>query len=369
MERQHRRPSMADVAERAGVSYQTVSRVLNEPHRVRPDTRERVNEAIIELGYARNRAARALKTTRSSLIGVLTDGSSLFGPSETTTAIETAARAAGYAVLLTTVGPGGAADRAVGAELLGAGAEGILVVAAHEGMIDAVRAAASSAPVLAVSAEPPSVPGVQVVGVDQRLGARQVVEHLARTGARHIVHAAGPQNWFDARARRCGFEESLTAMGLDGAVVGPGDWTPRSGYELGTRLARSGLPDAIFAANDMMAIGLINALHERGVRVPQDVSVVGFDNTLGAEFLIPPLTSVAQPFAQLGRLALQRLVGAIEAAAGSDDPGSDKAVGAHAGRGMRADGMGCDNDNGESVTDSLAPRLVVRSSTRPERTH
>ena len=140
-----RRPSMADVAARVGVSYQTVSRVLNEPELVRPDTRDRVREAIAELGYTRNRAARALKTTRSSLIGVLTDGSSLFGPSETTTAIETAAREAGYAVLLTTVshgrnadGTGQQVDQEVGAQLLGSGAEGILVVAAHESMIPAV---------------------------------------------------------------------------------------------------------------------------------------------------------------------------------------------------------------------------------------
>src|SRR5690625_5309871 len=106
MDRIPRRPSMADVAARAGVSYQTVSRVLNEPQIVRPDTRARVEESIAALGYTRNRAARTLKTTRSSLIGVLTDGSSLFGPAETTTAIETAAREAGYAVLLTTVAPG-----------------------------------------------------------------------------------------------------------------------------------------------------------------------------------------------------------------------------------------------------------------------
>src|SRR5690606_20272138 len=99
-----RRPSMADVAGRAGVSYQTVSRVLNEPQIVRPDTRERVLAAIAELGYTRNRAARALKTSRSSLIGMLNDGSSLFGPTETTTAIEAAARRAGYSMLLTTVG-------------------------------------------------------------------------------------------------------------------------------------------------------------------------------------------------------------------------------------------------------------------------
>src|SRR5690625_2985621 len=131
MDRIPRRPSMADVAARAGVSYQTVSRVLNEPQIVRPDTRVRVEEAIAALGYTRNRAARALKTTRSSLIGVLTDGSSLFGPAETTTAIETAAREAGYAVLLTTVAPGSVREGEIGGQLLGSGADGMRGMAAH----------------------------------------------------------------------------------------------------------------------------------------------------------------------------------------------------------------------------------------------
>lgn len=335
-----RRPSMADVAARSGVSYQTVSRVLNEPDIVRPETRSRVLEAITELGYTRNRAARALKTTRSSLIGVLTDGSSLFGPAETTTAIETAAREAGYSVLLTTVGADDTGDREVGAELLGSGADGILVVAAHEAMVPAVAAVARSTPVLAVSAQPPRVPGVEVVGVDQRLGARQVIEHLARTGARSVVHAAGPAHWFDARARRDGFEQALEDHGLDGEVVGPGDWTPRSGYDLTNALVREGLPDAIFAANDMMAIGVMHALHEHRLRIPEDVAVVGFDNTLGAEFLVPALTTVAQPFAELGRLALARLLCLLEERSVPD-----------------------------GTPHTLPPRLVVRRSTRPERTH
>lgn len=334
-----RRPSMADVAARAEVSYQTVSRVLNEPDIVRPDTRDRVREAIAALGYTPNRAARALKTTRSSLIGLLTDGSSLFGPAETTTAIETAAREAGYAVLLTTV-VADDPDRAVATELLGSGVDGILVVAAHEGMTAAVTAAARSTPVLAVSARRPATPGVAVVGVDQERGTREVVEHLARTGARTVVHLAGPQDWFDALSRREGFEQALTACGLDGEVKGPGDWSPRSGYELTCDLLRKGLPDAIFAANDMMAIGVLHALHQHGLRVPEDVSVVGFDNTLGAEFLIPSLTTVAQPFAELGRSALTHLLCLLE---GQEPP--------------------------PELPSTLPPRLVVRRSTPPERTH
>ena len=335
-----RRPSMGDVADRAGVSYQTVSRVLNEPDIVRPDTRERVLEAITALGYTRNRAARALKTARSSLLGVLTDDLALFGPAETTTAIETAAREAGYSVVLTSMPHGPRGAHQIGAELLGSGVEGILVIAAHEGMSAAVSAVARSTPVVAVSAQPPREAGMEVVGIDQGRGAHLVVEHLQRTGARSIVHLAGPTDWFDARARRAGFTAGLEALTLDGEVVGPGDWTPRSGYELTTSLLRSGLPDAIFAANDMIAIGVLHALHENGLRVPEDVAVVGFDNTLGAEFLIPSLTTVAQPFAEVGREALRHLVSLLE-----------------------GDGPSCEAPR------PLPPRLVVRRSTLPERTH
>ena len=355
-----RRPSMADVAARSGVSYQTVSRVLNEPGIVRPETRDRVQRAIDDLGYTPNRAARALKTTRSSLIGLLTDGSSLFGPAETATAIETAAREAGYSVLLTTVGTAAhaaagaadgarrgtadgaprAADTSAGASLIGSGVDGILVVAAHEGMLPVVAAAAASIPVVAVSAQPTSAPGVEVVGVDQHRGAREVVHHLARTGVRTVAHLPGPSDWFDARARLHGFEQALGELGIDGTTTAPGDWTPRSGYELTCGLLASGLPDAIFAANDMMAIGALHALDEHGVRVPQDVAVVGYDDTVGAEYLIPSLTTVSQPFAELGRLALHRLLEVLDGA----DPASHG-------------------------TTTLPPRLVVRRSTRPERTH
>src|SRR5699024_6982385 len=163
--------------------YQTVSRVLNEPEIVRAATRQRVLEAISALGYARNRAARALKTSRSALIGVLTDDLSLFCPAETTTAVCAVARDAGYSVVLTTMvyAPGSA--RQLGAELLGAVVEGMLVIAAHEGMSPAGSAVAGTSPVVVVSAQPSRESRVDMVGIGQALGARMVVELLQRTGA------------------------------------------------------------------------------------------------------------------------------------------------------------------------------------------
>jgi DNA-binding LacI/PurR family transcriptional regulator len=363
-----RRPSMTDVAARAQVSYQTVSRVLNEPDRVRPATRQRVEAAILDLGYTRNRAARALKTTRSSLIGVLTDGSSLFGPSQTTTAIETAARAAGYGVLLTTVSREETDGRRLGTELLGSGVDGILVVAPHEAMVPAVQDVARSTPVLTVSSGT-GLPSTDTVGVDQQLGARLVMEHLADTGRRRVVHAAGPSDWFDARARRAGFEQTLEELDIDGTVVTApsADWSPRAGYEIGRELATGALPDAIFAANDMMAIGLLRALHEAGVRVPQDVAVVGFDNTLGSAFLVPPLTTVSQPFEELGRTALEQLVAHLESGrrghaqpqGGSPENGNAPGNGNDSGS-----GHGNGNGNHTGTRRLLPPELVVRESSR-----
>lgn len=329
-----RRPSMADVARRAGVSIQTVSRVLNEPELVRESTREAVTAAIADLGYMRNRAARALKTTRSSLIGVLTDGTGLFGPIETTTAIEAAAREAGYAVLLTTARPGDE-GRAVGAELHGSGADGIVVIAGHDAMLPAVEAVARTTPVLAVTAEPSDLPGVRTVGVDQRAGARQVVEHLRERGRGRIAHLAGPEDWADARARRDGVLEALEATGIDGEVLAGGDWTPASGAAMTERLLAAGRPDAIFAANDLMAMGVLHTLARHGLRVPEDVAVVGFDDVIGAGYLRPGLTTVAQPFSGLGHEALTQLVAAVEGGAPAEVP------------------------------QALAPTLVVRGSTDP----
>lgn len=307
----YRRPSMSDVAQRAGVSYQTVSRVLNNPEIVRADTRARVEEAIQHFGYARNRAARTLKTARSSLIGVLTDGSSHFGPSETTTAIEAAAREADYSILLTTVSPDSEPDSNFAAGLNEFGTDGLLVVAAYETMIPAIQSMASHTPVVAVTSEQIGVDGVATVGVDQYGGAMSVVEHLHEIGARSAVMLAGPSEWFDARTRVKGFLAGLDAYGLDGHATDPGDWSPESGYRLVHELAKSGMPDAIFAANDLMAVGAAHALRELGVSMPEEIALVGFDDLRTSRYLAPPLTTVAQPFAEVGRAAFERLISGL----------------------------------------------------------
>lgn len=324
---------MTDVAARAAVSSQTVSRVLNEPTRVKPSTRERVETAIAELGFTRNRAARALKTTRSSIIGVLTDGSALYGPAATTAAIEAAAHSAGYATLLSTVSTDGDGDGRKANELMENGADGIIVVAPHDGMLPTVRAIARTAPIVSVSAGALDIERVTSVGVDQARGAREVVEYLAHTGYRSVVHLQGPTSWFDARERVAGFLEAGDELGLATELSEPADWSAEAGYAFGERLLRGALPDAVFAANDLMALGLLHVLHRHGVVVPKDIAIVGFDDISGAKFFTPPLSTVRQPFKKLGRTAVEQLL---------------------AGMGSR-----------EHARPDLAPELIVRESSRP----
>ncbi|MFC0674668.1 LacI family DNA-binding transcriptional regulator [Brachybacterium hainanense] len=335
-----RRPSMTDVADRAGVSYQTVSRVLNAPERVRPETRTRVEAAIAELGFTRNRAARALRTTQSRIIGVLTDGSALYGPAATLGAVESAAHAAGYATLLSSADPRGAAGERTGQELLESGADGIIVIAPHEGMLPTLAAIARTTPVVSVTAGAPPLPGVTMVAVDQARGARDVAQHLAETGRSRVVHLQGPASWFDARGRRAGFVEAAAALGLDAEVAAPGDWSAEAGAAYGERLLRGPLPDAVFAANDLMALGLLHVLNSHGVRVPEQVAVVGFDDVAGAAFFTPALSSVRQPFDRLGEAAVARLLAGFDA------------------------GASAPSDRGPTAPAGLAPELIVRESSR-----
>lgn len=310
-----RPPGMMAVARLAGVSHQTVSRVLNTPEAVRPATRDRVVAAMRELGYSRNLAARALVTQQTALLGVLWTGAAYFGPSGTVGGIEVAARAAGYSTL---VGALEAYDegevKALFRTFRDRGVEGIAVVAPRERVAELAREYAAGIPVVLV-ADDDSDPSLSTVAVDQELGGRLATEHLLERGCRRVWHLAGPGDWFDARARARGWRAALADAGLEAPDVVRGDWSPESGYEAGRALVASGeVPDGIFCGNDAMAVGLIAALRDAGVDVPGSVSVVGFDDLAGVAYFAPPLTTVAQPFAELGAKALEVLVGAIAGA-------------------------------------------------------
>ena len=306
-----RPPSIVEVAESAGVSRQTVSRVVNDVPGVLPDTRERVMAAIATLGYRRNRAAASLVTQRSGLIGVVTVGSFLFGPTSTLTAIEQAARERGYTILLSTlrsseldeIGPSLAAT-------LERGVEAIIVIASREEMVRRLAAIESPVPVLLVGPRVAGVGGLTTLSVDQRAGASMAVDFLVEQGHRDIALLVGPPAWVDAQDRREAAVEQCRAYGIRPRLM-DGDWSAASGHQAGLLLvaeAGSGgaqLPTAVFAANDAMALGLLSAFHERGVSVPGTVSVVGFDDVAESAFYSPPLTTVRQDFSALGARVIE----------------------------------------------------------------
>ena len=315
-----RRPGMVDVARRAGVSHQTVSRVLNNPASVRPATRERVLAAIEELGYRRNMAARALVTDSSRMIGVMTAFSRFYGPASTTAAIELAARRSNYGTLVASlqVGDEEEIDEALGF-LVNRGVDGLIAVAPSTGIARAAVRAARGVPMVVVADGFAPSERIHVVSVDQGLGAGMAVRHLAGRGRGRIAHIAGPGDWFDARARAAGWRAALEDSGLEAMEAVEGDWGPQSGYRAGVELltGRAGqVPDAVFCANDLMALGLLAAARDLGARVPGDLAVVGYDDTAGAGFFSPPLTTLSQPFDELGRLCLEVLLEGVDGAAG-----------------------------------------------------
>ncbi|GLU46338.1 LacI family transcriptional regulator [Nocardiopsis ansamitocini] len=314
---------MADVARLAGVSHQTVSRVLNSHPNVKPATRTRVLVAIEELGYRRNSSARALVTRRTSVIGVVAFDLTLYGPARTLAGIEQAARAQGY--FLSMVGLQGVTREAMREAmdyLAQQSAEGCIVIAPQRIVVDALAELAFPLPVVAV--EGGEAPGLPVVCVDQRGGARDVVRHLLAQGRHRTVHhLAGPLGWLEAEGRVLGWRQALEEAGRPVPEPVYGDWSSRSGYTLGAQLAADPDVSALFVANDQMALGVLRALAEAGRRVPEDVSVAGFDDIPEAEFFTPPLTTVFQDFAEVGRRSINLLLDRIEAPRSTEPPASD----------------------------------------------
>ncbi len=311
-----RRPVMADVALAAGVSHQTVSRVINGSDSVRPATRERVLAAMRELGYRPNSLARALVTGRSRTLGVVSFDTTLHGPASTLFGIARAAHAQGYFVSIVSV-TSLDRDLVLGAvdQLHGQGVDGVLLITPQESAAEALAHLPHDLPVVAVEAGPEET--VPVVAVDQVAGAAAATRHLLELGHRTVWHLAGPPDWLEAQQRVDGWMAALEAAGADPPPLLSGDWSARSGYELGQRLAGVRDATAIFAANDQMALGVLRAMHEAGRDVPREVSIVGFDDIPEAQFFTPPLTTVHQDFNEVGRQSLLLLLEEIGAGARS----------------------------------------------------
>jgi DNA-binding LacI/PurR family transcriptional regulator len=310
-------PRMEDVASVAGVSHQTVSRVLNGFPKIRPETRDRVLAAIEELGYRRNTAARTLVTRRSGTIGVITADMNHFGPANTMLGLESASRAAGYGLSLAGLPEISATSlRAAVDDVLDQAVEAVVVIVAHQTALTLAQSLRIGVPLVLVEGDLSATP--LTAGVDQIEGARLATRHLVELGHRNVLHLPGPSDWLEAMARRRGWQMTLQEHGLPvPELMAEGDWSARSGYESSRAMLGDHRPTAVFAANDQMALGLLRALHEAGLRVPEDVSVVGFDDTPESGYFTPPLTTIRQDFHELGRrtmaLVLRVLAGELEA--------------------------------------------------------
>jgi DNA-binding LacI/PurR family transcriptional regulator len=301
---------MADVAARAGVSHQTVSRVINGHPNVAPQTRARVELAIAELGYRPNIAARALVTGSTRTIGLVMSHLDQYGPARTMLGLENAARAAGYSLSVTLLDDASAgAIRSAVDTFVGQSVDAVVALTTYGEALEAMRELTSPVPLIAVQGGPDDE-GRPAVWVDYVAGAALATRHLLELGHRTVHHVAGPPDSLEARNRIVGWRQELQAAGAQVPELIFGDWWPSSGYEAGRRLAalagegRSPV-SAVFVANDQMSLGLLNALHEAGLRVPEDVSVVGFDDVPEAAYYTPPLTTVRQDFAELGRRGVQ----------------------------------------------------------------
>jgi DNA-binding LacI/PurR family transcriptional regulator len=307
---------MVDVARLAGVSHQTVSRVVNGSARVAEPTRERVLHAMRMLDYQPSSVARALVTGRSRTVGMVSFDTTLYGPASTLFGIERAAHEADYFTSIVSLP---ALDRgavvAAVERLRRQGVEGILAVTPQRTAFGALAALSREVPLVAVEGGPEG--GVPVVAIDQFAGATAATRHLLELGHETVFHIAGPPDWQEAELRLQGWRATLLEEGATVPTPLSGDWTPASGYDLGRLVAEMPRVTALFVANDQMALGALRALDRAGRRVPEDVSVVGFDDIPEAAYMTPPLTTVQQPFREVGRSSIQALLAAIEGTGGS----------------------------------------------------
>lgn len=333
-----RRNTLHDVARVSGVSYQTVSRVINNHPYVSEETRQRVLQAIEELDYRPNRAAQSLAGTKSHTLAMTTFGLSNYGPAQMVINIEQASRAAGYDLILANVNDTDLASLHTAINHIRRWeVDGLLLITPIISTnYAALQALCGNTPVVLIGIGA----GLDVpsVVVDQQEGSRAITQHLIELGHQDICEISGPLMWFDGLERHESWLNTLQAAGLTPGVSLEGDWSAVSGYEAANGLLKIGARfTALVVGNDQMAIGASHALREHGRRVPQDVSIVGFDDIPEAAFASPPLTTVRQEFDLLGKCGIECLIELI-------------------------------NNPGAKLSQSaIQPEVILRSSTMPHR--
>ena len=298
-----------------GVSTQTVSRVINKRPDVSPRTRQAVEAAIAAVGFQPSEVARSLVQRRSQMLGVVAAGLRYFGVAQTLNGITEESEASGYALLLKELASSDTVEIMPVIEFLIAHrVEGIIFAAPDIGAnIPKLREQlpAGSPPIIFLKAEPS--PDFSTISIDNYSGARQATAHLASLGRRRIGHIGGPVGWHEAKDRQAGWRDALRDAGLEPGPVRAGNWSSASGAAVFEELLSLDPElDGVFAANDQMALGLLHVAHRRGIAVPGDIAVVGFDGLdEGAEFT-PSLTTVSQPLRELGKLAVRELLVAVD---------------------------------------------------------
>ncbi len=296
-----RSASIKDVAIMAGVSHQTVSRVMNNPDAVAPHTRARVERAIRNLGFHPNAAARALRSRRTRTVGVLVAPTSMFVAMDGLAHLENHLRASGLRMLVTGLqGDGHAAMAASVAPLLENDVEALVIAANQRSAADLARELSRTWTVVAMQPGVSAEDGLSSAAVDFDAAVGDVVSHLVARGDRVLDFIPGPANVTTIEARTQAWIRELGSRSLPLRPLVAVPMTIAGGYEAGQRLMAYGLPDAIYCSNDLMALGVLKAFREGGVRVPDDVALVGTDNFFATDLITPSLTTVEQPWHDLG---------------------------------------------------------------------
>jgi LacI family transcriptional regulator, repressor for deo operon, udp, cdd, tsx, nupC, and nupG len=297
-----RAATITDVAKAAGVAASTVSRAFSRPARVNHRTREHVLAVAESLGYQPNPAAQALESGRTRTLGLLVPDITNPYFAGVIKGAERAAAAAGLTLLLGDTQESPAQEAAM-VRRLGRAVDGF-VLSASRLSDDDLRAAAERNPIALVNR---AVPGIGCVVADYASGTRSIVEHLATLGHHSLVFAGGPPSSWSGRQRWRGLEAAAGALGLTATRTGPFRPTLAGGPAAADAVLGTGAA-AVVCHNDMLAIGLMRRLVQRGVRIPEDVSVIGFDDIFGADFCTPPLTTLAERTEDSGARAVETLV-------------------------------------------------------------
>jgi LacI family transcriptional regulator len=313
-----KRATIKDVARAAGISTQTVSRVINNRPDVSTETRERIQQIIADLGYQPSALARSLISRRSFTLGVVTAGLKYIGPSRTLNGITSMAEELKYALLLEELPHFDTEDiEPLLQDLLARHVDGIVWAVPEigdnrrwvDGILNDVRV-----PVVYLSMQPR--PGITTISVDNYTGGVLATQHLLDQGCRRIGHISGPLDWWEARQRKQAWQNVLKKAGFNvlNDHCTEGNWSSSSGEVAFNQLLKS-YPemDAVFVGNDQMALSVLQIAHHRGLRVPEDLAVVGFDNMAESPYFWPALTTINHNQHELGCRAVQETVKLIEA--------------------------------------------------------